>query len=103
MDAARAAAEAEGYPSFNAYLVALVRADIAEGKTNHALAKRIANFPTKQRDGIDAQLLERAKEAHLCWSSVESAELADTQAVLAGRIDTAPALPFPASARRATA
>lgn len=70
IDAARAQAFSLGYPSFNAYLVALLRIDIMK-PGDHEMAKKIAGRPSRKRDAIDAGLLLKAEESLAQWQAVE--------------------------------
>ncbi|WP_367872389.1 hypothetical protein [Luteolibacter sp. Populi] len=71
--AAKAQAQAHGYDSLSAYLVALIRLDIlSDGTADHSLAQRIGGLPFNKRDAIDAKMLRTAEDAVTRW------EVADT-------------------------
>ena len=49
-----------GYPSWSAYIVALIRADTAAG-VSHELPRKVAQLPAANRDRIDAEILEKCR------------------------------------------
>jgi hypothetical protein len=62
-EAALAQAYHRGYPSFTAYMVALLRLDsINPGANDHKLAKQIAERPADKRAAIDRAIMKEVCE-----------------------------------------
>jgi len=93
-DAARANASALGYPSFSAYITALLRlAAIHPDRMDDDLAQKIAATSPRKRDQIDRRILLDSEEALTRWVAVEEAQDAELEAAIATRFAPPPPPP----------
>ncbi len=70
-EASKIRAERLDYPSWNAYILGLIRADIIN-LPSHELPKKIAGMGPRNRDRIDAEILERAVGATMPAPAIPS-------------------------------